>query len=376
LLGLDVFDGVESWSNPTLPSLFDGGVFEERLYQLRFVNIGAEHIDELRASTRVTVALHSNVVELVTTAEGRAVDHVEVATLGGKHFRARARAFVIATGGIENARLLLASRTVHPEGIGNDHDLVGRFFMEHAVVSLHRLPTLFWSGVNLKRYRIRETVDSVVPPNSRKFARLLAPGAATIRKRGLLNVTVDLTTDFPVGTYPFTDFEQALLRAGRNIDGQCRGSAPLPDQEVGVAVVCEHAPNFDSRVRLTEDRDALGMRRVELAWRIGDLELDTMQAAVEMLAAEMANRGLGRMRLPLREEIRSWIIGVHHHMGTTRMHSDPKRGVVDTDCKVFGIDNLFVAGSSVFCTAGAANPTYTLLALALRLANHLRGWFS
>jgi choline dehydrogenase-like flavoprotein len=138
----------------------------------------------------------------------------------------------------------------------------------------------------------------------------------------------------------------------------------------------EQGPNPDSRVTLAEDEDALGVPRARLDWRLGEADLHTIVRAHTHLAAELGRAGVGRVYLPDLETDRSWagaIVGGNHHMGTTRMHGDPRRGVVDPDCRVHGISNLYVAGSSVFPTSGYANPTLTLVALALRLADHLTG---
>ena len=137
--------------------------------------------------------------------------------------------------------------------------------------------------------------------------------------------------------------------------------------------MCECAPNRQSRVRLIAERDALGMQRVELDWRLSGLEVDSIHRYAEIMSRRVAELGMGRMKVAAEKHE---LIGMlspdaHHHMGTTRMHDDPKQGVVDAGCRVHGIDNLYIAGSSVFPTSGAANPTLTIVALALRLADEL-----
>ena len=136
----------------------------------------------------------------------------------------------------------------------------------------------------------------------------------------------------------------------------------------------EQAPNRESRVVLGQDRDRLGCPRVELRWRLSEIDKRTAHRAHEILREELARAGLGRFRSALGEPGDAWpsgLRGARHHMGTTRMHPDPRRGVVDADARVHGIANLYVAGSSVFPTSGAANPTLTIIALALRLAAHV-----
>jgi choline dehydrogenase-like flavoprotein len=136
----------------------------------------------------------------------------------------------------------------------------------------------------------------------------------------------------------------------------------------------EPMPNHESRVILGEDRDALGQRRVELRLRHTEADVHTIIRGTELLATRFAAEGLGRIRSIIDAEgVRKRLGGRNHHMCTTRMHSDPKKGVVDADCRVHGVENLFVAGSSVFTTAGAGVPTMNLVALALRLAEYIRG---
>jgi choline dehydrogenase-like flavoprotein len=147
-----------------------------------------------------------------------------------------------------------------------------------------------------------------------------------------------------------------------------------PGPLLAVSVVAEPAPNPDSQLRLGDERDALGQRRVVLDWRIAASDSISVRRTLEVVACELGASGLGRARILFPEDGFAELdpTGSHHHMGTTRMHRDPNEGVVDANCRVHGISNLFVAGSSVFPTFGTANPTYTLLALAFRLSDHLQ----
>lgn len=137
--------------------------------------------------------------------------------------------------------------------------------------------------------------------------------------------------------------------------------------------VCECPPDPDSRVTLTDAVDPLGLHRVELDWRLpADFSKNVLRAH-ELLAQELGRTGLGRVRINLDEaEVKTATINAHHHMGTTRMHSDPKQGVVDENCRIHGMANLYVAGSSVFPTYSFDDPTLTIVALALRLADRLK----
>jgi choline dehydrogenase-like flavoprotein len=146
-------------------------------------------------------------------------------------------------------------------------------------------------------------------------------------------------------------------------------------QTGSLVVQLEQAPNPSSRVTLTDERDQLGMQKVNLDWQMGDLERNTINRFNELLAMEVGRAELGRSRLIEPTEDGWWagMRGSWHQMGTTRMHDEPTQGVVDADCRVHGVTNLYVAGSSVFPTSGFANPTLTIVALAIRLADHIKG---
>ena len=137
----------------------------------------------------------------------------------------------------------------------------------------------------------------------------------------------------------------------------------------------EQAPNPESRVVLSDQRDSLGQYRVRLDWRLGSIDKRSIRRTHEIVGQELGRAGLGRLRFTLDEGDTTWphsMRGGNHHIGTTRMHIDPKKGVVDENCQVHGVSNLFIAGSSVFPTGGSANPTLTLVALAVKLADHLK----
>ena len=138
-------------------------------------------------------------------------------------------------------------------------------------------------------------------------------------------------------------------------------------------------PNPESRVTLSNEVDRLGLRRVRVNWQLSELELRSARETLEILGAEVARANIGRLKSLLHSADNGWpetFKGVCHHIGTTRMADDPTRGVVDTNCKVHGISNLYIAGSSVFPTAGLGSPTLMIIALAIRLADHIKGSYN
>jgi choline dehydrogenase-like flavoprotein len=168
------------------------------------------------------------------------------------------------------------------------------------------------------------------------------------------------------------DLDEVAVAAYRRLVGE--DIAPVEAIVLNARV--EPLPDPDSRVTLTAERDALGMRRVRLDWRPGEAGARALRRAHELIALEAGRAGIGRVRIDL--PARGWPAAMQpsgHHIGTARMHVDPRSGVVDRDCRVHGLDAVYIAGSAVFPNAGCNNPTLTIVALALRLADHLKARF-
>jgi len=303
--------------------------------------------------------------------------------MNGKAHRVRARYFVLACGAIQNARVLLASNQQAPKGLGNDHDLVGRFFMEH--IEAPAASMILVAPGPLSLY--------VLSPQSyleRKARGELVLSYAQQREHQILNCSADLSPKRIVGddatnridSYPETA-EGALAMFDGLVKAFESGQIPEPDltQIKVFSMQCrsETAPNRDSRVLLGDETDALGVPRVKLNWQLTELDKNTLLKTFEVIGQEAGRTGMGRV------VIKDWLLEEDpfgsptslaadgwHHMGTTRMHDNPQEGVVDANCKVHGIGNLYVAGSAAFCTSGVANPTLTLIALSLRLSDHLK----
>jgi choline dehydrogenase-like flavoprotein len=341
---------------------------------------------------------HASVTEIRLNAAGTAVDHLRLATLDGAAFQVRARQYVLACGGLENARLMLVSRSQHAGGVGNAHDVVGRYFMDH--------PRAVFGRVNVPATcRLRALRGR--PLAAGKLQLGIGLSAATQRREGLLNhyVTLEaLSSGYAEARY------QALVQAAKVL--MKRGHAgsrwdlrsmrvrdlqemvyllspkelmphslyrlyvaardalprkPAPQTYIAV-YFCEQPPDPDSRVTLSNEVDRLGMQRLRLDWRIGSAVTDSMRRMHGLLARHLDATGSGTVEPPTDEVS---FTDASHHMGTTRMGVDPATSVVDPDCRVHGMANLFVAGSSVFPAAGYANPTITIVALAIRLARHL-----
>jgi len=313
--------------------------------------------DAFASETGTTVYVGANVVELTPVASARALEHVVVATLSGTRFVVRAGAFVLATGGIENARLLLLSDRVVRGGIGNAHDLVGRFFMEHLYVD-HAA-----------------TVD-VARGFRGRYGRDQWTGSARVRYALTLSEATQRADQLPGTTFVLGGVPTPTRPRGRLREVVRRAAvATRTSTRVPVKHIQEQVPNRASRVVLASDCDQLGARHAALDWRVSAIDKRSAARSHGVLDRALRAAGVGRVVASRLDDGPDWpagLRGARHHMGTTRIHPDPKRGVVDTDCRVHGVANLYVAGSSVFPTSGTANPTLTIVALALRLADHLK----
>ena len=343
---------------------------ETGMYQVNAVRFGRRWRQELARAPRVRVILHSNLLEIVTDVNARVVTGLRVGTLRGTRFSVVARSYILAAGGVENARLLLLSHGGPRAGLGNDHDLVGRYFMEHVHFPSGALVLPDPCPARIALYRCARR---------RAVARLFLPAAVQARER-LLNASVALD---PGVTGTRGRLVRALWTAGNGIRRSARGFTwhggrrPPRARTLRLHYTLEQAPNPESRVTLAADRDALGLHRARLDWRMTALEPETFRRCRRLIDEAFRRTKLGWIEADPLERADIWppppLQGHRgHHMGTTRMSPDPRRGVVDQHCRVHGITNLYVAGSSVFPTAGAGTPTLTILALALRLADHIK----
>jgi choline dehydrogenase-like flavoprotein len=352
---------------------------------------GVRYRDALERSKTVKICLHSNVTQLLTLEHGRAITGVRVATLEGNRFSVAARQYVVATGGIENARLLLASNETISSGLGNDRDLVGRFFADHIQLdTAGMLPQDPHLSLDLYQPASRQIPRRSRHTNGRSanVMAYLTLDPALQRARQTVNYSAKiLETDQTAYFSAAAQAEETELSGWEQITHSLRTLWDDLDEKVAsrlrsggdkmykIVTTQEQAPNPSSRVRLGQERDSLGMLRPVLEWRLSELDRHSIQVAAEELVRAFGAAGIAKLHIPL--DLRAgWpdhIPVSWHHCGTTRMSDDPAKGVVDADLRVHGMDNLYVAGSSVFATSGNGNPTLTIVALTLRLADHLRG---
>ncbi len=382
------------------PPAFEPKLLQYCAFQFgKNVLLGEVYRSSLAQAQNLSVYLNATAQNIRCNAQGNSVEGVDVATLAGSRYAARSRNFILACGGIENPRLLLASSGVQPGGLCNEHDLVGRYFMEHPTVSAGTIVAKDWQSLHdyfspgLVSGRLVETGVSLSPTlqeakqclNAIARTNLVVTQDAT---QALREIVWNLRyRRMPHQLKWYSDNKWLSQRLGAiardpfgivaNMALHAMGKPKrFKVDSVFLELRTEQEPNPDSRVTLSDSRDAFGQRRAHVHWAMTARDKHTMRVAAQTFGDELARLGLGVLT------IADWLgsddlifppnmVGGHHHMGTTRMSTDPRLGVVDANCKTHSLDNLYIAGSSVFPTVGYVNPTSTILALALRLAEHL-----
>lgn len=316
---------------------------------------------EIDASENITLFLNANLTDIRLNRELTSVTELVIKNYSSGQYKFTGKNTVVAMGAIENARILLNCDSQLKQGIGNHSDFLGRCFMEHYNVDFGNFAgnPKYWEG----KKGIGFYTDS-------RFS--------LENKIGNGNVSMSISPNPPTGggrTKKLRKYirdnvckwDEITALSRKFIDFHCPGDGIL-------GTLIEQSPNKDSRITLDKDTDKFGLRRINLAWHMNELDKRTIRTIGMELAKEFARLDYGRIQLA------SYIlnpnaeipVGYHcHSIGTTRMAKDPEFGVVDKDCKVFGIDNLYLAGSSVFSTGGGTNPTFTIVELTLRLAQHL-----
>ena len=367
----------------------------------------SEYRQDLSKAPNITTYSNANVVEIEADETAQTIKRVHAACLTGTRFTVEAKIFILATGGMENARLLLMSNKVQTKGLGNAHDVVGRYFMDHPLVDCGMLfPSarkLFNSmalydkrSVNgetvMGKYALTEDVmrrekllnmSAMVFPRNKRFKSQTKASAKTLFSsaiRGKLpsnviqhlqNVIVN-ADDIVVDWYKYNIKKELLFPNLAWGDWSSQKNNDKKYVKFEVLSQTEQAPHPDNRVTLSDRLDKLGCPQVKLTNYWNELDIASVKQAQRIFAEEFTNAGIGRMEIVLNGDRPEALLSTHHSMGITRMNEDPKQGVVDAICNVHGITNLFIAGSSVFPTGGYANPTLTIVALCMRLSDHLK----
>lgn len=399
LCGLGPLDyDANAWARRTdsVPLPLPPEQFSTTIFQISPVSFGAHYRDLLDRKANIRTVLHATVLRLIAASTADRIERARVATLDNKLFEVTARIFVLAAGGIENARLLLLSGDSPELSIGNTRGLVGRYFMEHGFINAgsylcsdlaQSMAFHFPTHTQVDGHDVVVRSGFSVSPAIARSQRLLN-GAILFHPayeshdvfdspeiRALLEIRDKLRGRAVPGGY--------LKRAMRILRGPGKLAIAVhrraftregQQQRWRTRALFECAPHSDNRVTLCSERDRLNRPRVRLRWRLNELDLYSVRQTHALLDKALRGAGLGQFECRIAND-QSWqqaTEAAKHHLGTTRMHSEPAYGVVDADCKVHGVPNLYIAGGSVFPTGGFANPTLTIVALAVRLAAHIR----
>jgi choline dehydrogenase-like flavoprotein len=376
--------------------------------------------DFARAPTH-TILLESTCVCLLSNDEGSSIEAIECVTLAGNRFKIRARCFVVAAGALESVRLLAASNRKCAAGIGNSSGLLGRYYMSHLEGTLGRLQVatgrhVAWNfaktsdGIYAKHYvrlsddvqqvhRLRNIIFRLHHPNpmdpdhgdpvlslmylAKRFilpeyrrkittveldALKRLPGGSKLAARHAANV---VRRPWPLIRFLSTWTYRRYARYRRVPYVALYSKAGVYPLDYNA----EQTPLQNSRVFLVRDKDRFGVPKLRIEWQVCAEDIESIAASYRLMQQALAPTGAAILAVDhddLTEKVRDTIPVGGHHLGIARMSDDPRRGVVDPQCRTHDIENLYLASSAVFPTSGAANPTLTIVALAIRVADRLK----
>lgn len=323
---------------------------------------GKKYFNELKTSKNIDLYLNANLTNIILNEALNHVAHIRIQNYKGNVFLFSGNQYINAMGALENARLLLNSDSQITGGIGNQSGFVGRCFMEHL-------------NINLGRFILNSEVSL---NNDSKF-ELFPTCEFALKKKIGTSVLAFQSNSAPKIYGRLKEFKKKLRNSVCNSESLTDITRKLIDFDCPgdgiISTLCEQTPNPNSRLKLTNKRDNIGLRTISLNWQITDFDRYTIRTLAKETAKEFARLDLGRIQLPnfIFDDHMDIDVGGHcHQMGTTRMAKSSKYGVVDSNCRVFGVDNLYLAGSSVFSTGGGVNPTLSIVQLSLRLADYVK----
>ncbi len=407
ICGLGKFNyAMEDWMQPDSSPLFLSSLgLKTTISHYGHSSIFTHYYPQkIQYASNIKTLIYSTVFNIATNDTGKTVTNLDVGSIKGNKFKVWAKIFILAAGGIENARLLLMSNNHNASGLGNQNDTVGRFFMDHPQIDLglfvpfsrqffNRTQLYDIHGVNgssilgaisLKKQLL---VKQKLPNHGIHFYPTYHGCLAQAKKsfetiennltqgkipdkfsHHLHNIiwghkyfvdvifwkTWRLLSNYNLGKWSFVPYEKTRFSA------------------LQLTCQLEQIPHPSNRVILTSEKDCLGQPKIELRWRLTNQEINSLNKITAIFQQELNHSGLGYFYQEKQPSLDFKQLSGYHHLGTTRMHVNPKYGVVNSDCRIYGINNLFAAGSSVFPTGGYANPTLTIVALAIKLADKIK----
>ncbi len=372
----------EYWKklNPDFTTLpFDKNVLWSKMWHFSPpTRFGEKYKDAVVNAKNIHLYTYANVVDINATENIAAVKQVTVKNYAGKEHTVKAKHFILACCSIQNARVLLACNKQASAGLGNDNDLVGRYFMEHVEIKsgemwLNHTDPLEFYKMDLST-KVR--AELAISPQKQEELKVLNGSISlmplAMSKKAIPSVKI-WSNDDPRKS--LDTFHKYSVLDKRNFLQKMFSKSIF--NSYGLFTRAEQLPNPTSRVVLSNEKDELGIPRANLHWALSPIDKKTVLTLNKLLGQQLGAAGLGRVKLAdylldNDEQLPDYTSGGWHHIGTTRMSDNPKTGVVDANCKVHGIDNFYIAGASCYPTGGAVNPTLTCVAISLRLSDYLK----
>lgn len=350
--------------------------------------------NKLVLSDNVEIITQSNLIDVEFNESSAQLEKAMFKTLKGNEFSVIAGKFIMCLGGIENARMMLHFNEKYNDKLGNQSDAVGRYLMEHptpraAHLIAEKTPALdLYFGYRAENKSIAgflSLTDESVRANNTINLRMpfiaqsnyiLSDGISSSHILGESLSNFELPEDASTHAWNIlSDIDMVIEAIARKkFDTKIFDHASKVSG-FEIPMMMEQTPDRNNRVMLSGNKDELGLAKVNIEYRVTDLDKQRLWHSLDIFAKEIATLGFGRLKILRERSLRIWRdqLGFsQHHMGTTRMSNNPNSGVVDRDSKVFGTKNFYIGGSSVFPTGGSVPPTLTIVALSIRLANHIR----
>ena len=347
---------------------------------------GVHFRSRLKNSKKIKVFTEANFSKMIRKDDGKTVESIKIKTYNKKSTTIFAKNYIISCGGIENARVLLNTKTKDLKAIGNNYDNVGRFFSDHPIAPSATFITLDSNDYKTSVYNHE---------NYKNIFHYKLPYAIQ-KKYKTLNICLTLWPEFnelnnevlaawnikkyfsdPKNYSLSYDDIRKTLSNPYGVYKAMKSRFNNNKERISVRFQMEQSPNPNNRVSLINEKDELGLNKINLNWDFSEIERHSIDIAISRFADGLHQAKIGSIKLDdklisNRKELPFDLRGGNHHSGTTRISDQPNNGVVDSNLKVYDTNNLYVCGSSVFPTNGWANPTFTIIALSLRLANHLK----
>ncbi|MDX2470000.1 MAG: GMC family oxidoreductase [SAR324 cluster bacterium] len=348
----------------------DGDLITKMFYSIHSRDLGGVMLKTIKESQNISLYLNATVKNIDLNSETGRVDSLTVLrnNLQTPPLLVKAKKYILATGAIENPRILLSSNDINKNGVGNDKDVVGRFFQGHGFTKNPTMAIMFTGNKNMEVFNYHRRSE-----HAHGFG-MLGVSAKIQKKYQTLNCYIGakgIMLNHKNGPL-LGDIQSEMNLLGEDLNHPLAKSTWAPALSRSLF---EQEPNPANRVILSKKRDWLGTPRCKVDYKVSELQKETLVGTMKAVGQMLGQEFQGKVRIDQNGKsiFRSLDDGgAKHHIGTTRMNDDPTLGVVNSDCQAHSVANLFIAGASVFPTSSGTNPTYTIVAMSIRLADHIK----